>query len=160
MTELPEAPLGEAERRSREPFVNWRDPERPPEPELEIYVTTENIEQVAVREGVHERIQAEILHGDKEAESTAEEMIEVPPEWNEVPDLMMEEEDFRPATVGATKQKRDEVAGGGENGRKKTISALRNMHIRPQCPRGHRIQEDSILKIGMKFSRKKTNGRH
>ena len=72
LTELPETPLGEAERRSREPSVNRRDLEIPPEPELEIQVTPEDIEEVAVREGVHKRIQAEICHGDdKEAESTA-----------------------------------------------------------------------------------------
>ena len=51
----------------------------PPELELQIQVTPEDIEEVAVREGVHKRIQAEIRHGDKEAESMAEEMFEVPP---------------------------------------------------------------------------------
>ena len=37
-------------------------------------------------------------------------MLEVPPEWNKVPDLMMEDEDVRPATEGAAKRKIDEVA--------------------------------------------------
>ena len=37
----------------------------------------------------------------------AEEMLEDPPEWNKVPDLMMEDEDVPPATEGATKQKID-----------------------------------------------------
>ena len=36
LTELPEAPLSKAEKRSRELFVDWRDPEIPLEPELEI----------------------------------------------------------------------------------------------------------------------------
>ena len=63
-----------------------------------------------------------------------EEMLEVPPEWNE-------------------------VARGGEKGGKKMISALRNVHICPQCHREHGIQRDSTLKIGVKYSRKKMNGK-
>ena len=39
-------------------------------------------------------------------------MLEVPPEWNEVSDLMMGDEDVRPGTEGAAKQKIDEVARG------------------------------------------------
>ena len=91
--ELPEAPLGEAGRRSQELFVHWRDLEIPSEPELEIQDIPEDPEEIAVREEVQERIQAEIHHEDKEVEATAEEMLEVPPEWNEVPDMMMEDED-------------------------------------------------------------------
>ena len=53
LTELPEAPLGEAEMRSREPVVGRRDLEIPQEPELEIQVIPEDSEEIAVREGVH-----------------------------------------------------------------------------------------------------------
>ena len=53
-----------------------------------------------MREGIHERIQAEIQKGNKEEEARVEEMLEVPPEWDEVPDLMMEEEDVLPSTQG------------------------------------------------------------
>ena len=42
----------------------------------------------------------------------AEEMLEVPPEWNEVPDLMMEDKIVLPKAEGSTKRKRDEVAWG------------------------------------------------
>ena len=63
-----------------------------------------------VRKGIHERIQAEIHHEDKEAETLVEQMLEVPLEWNEVPDLMMEDEDVQPATEAAVKRKIDEVA--------------------------------------------------
>ena len=80
-------------------------------------------------------------------------MLEVPPEWNEVPDLMMEDKDVLPEAEGSTKQKR-------ENGGRKMISDLRNKHIRPQCLGGHKTQRASILKIEIKFSRKKTNGKH
>ena len=41
----------------------------------------------------------------------------------------------------------------------KTISGQRNGDIRPQYPREYKIQRDSILKIGMKFSKKKLSGK-
>ena len=49
-------------------------------------------------------------------------MLEVSPKWKQVLDLMMEDEDVRPATEGAAKQKVDEVARGWKNGGKKMIS--------------------------------------
>ena len=58
---------------------------------------------IAEREGIHERIQPEILNEDKEVEVAAEEMLEVPLAWNEVPDLMMEAVDCRMITEAATK---------------------------------------------------------
>ena len=48
---------------------------------------------------------------------------------------------------------------GGEKGGRKVISGLRKMDICPQCREEHKIQRGSILKIGMKFSKKKTNGK-
>ena len=63
--------------------------EIPPKPELEIQIVPEDPKEIAVREGIHKRIQAEIHHEDKEAE----EMLEVPLEWNAAPDLMMEDKD-------------------------------------------------------------------
>ena len=47
-----------------------------------------------------------------------------------------------------------------ENGGRKMTSCLRNVDIRPQYLGEYKIQRDSILKIEMKFSRKKTNGMH
>ena len=112
LTEIREAPLGKMERRSIEPSVNQRKPEIPPEPALEIQIVSEDLEEIAVREGIHERIQAEIHHEDKEVEARAEEMLEVPPEWSEVPDLKMEYKEVLLEAQGSTKQKRDEVAQG------------------------------------------------
>ena len=37
-------------------------------------------------------------------------MLEVPPEWNEVPDLMIEEEDILPEAIESTKPRRDEIS--------------------------------------------------
>ena len=50
-------------------------------------------EVVVAREGIHERIQAEIQHKGKEAQVRSDEMLDTLPAWNEVPDLMMEAED-------------------------------------------------------------------
>ena len=110
LTELPEAPLGETEKRSWEPSVDRRDLKIPPEPELKIQVIPEDPEEIAVRDG----IQVEIHHEDNKAEATMEGMLEVPLELNEVPDLMMEEEDVWPAIKGSTKWKIDEEAQGVE----------------------------------------------
>ena len=110
LTELLEAPLGEAERRPIEPSVDQRNPEIPPEPALKVQIVSEDSKEIAVREGMHKRNQAEIHHEDKKEEARAEEMLEVPPEWNEVPDLIMEDKDILPKAEGSTRQKRDEVA--------------------------------------------------
>ena len=45
-------------------------------------------------------------------------MLEVPPEWNAVPDLIMEDEEGMMITETDTKQKRDEVAQGRRKRRK------------------------------------------
>ena len=54
------------ERRHIELSVDQRNPEIPPEPALEIQIIPEDPEEIAVREGIHERIQAEIHQGNKE----------------------------------------------------------------------------------------------
>ena len=66
-----------------------------------------------MREGIHERIQADIHQGTKEEKARAEKILEVSPEWNEVPDLMMEEEDVLPEATGSTKRRCNEVSRGG-----------------------------------------------
>ena len=68
-----------------------KEPGDIPEPALKIIIIPEDPEEMAAREGINERIQAEIHRGNKEVEARVEEMLEVPPEWNKVPDLMMEE---------------------------------------------------------------------
>ena len=108
--ELPETPLEEVDMRYQELSVNRKGPEIPPEPYLEIQVIPEDPEEISVREGIHERIQAEIHHEDKEVETAVKEMLEIPLEWNEVPDLMTEDKDVRPTIEAAVKRKIDEVA--------------------------------------------------
>ena len=72
-------------------------------------------------------------HEDKEVEVMAEEMLKVPPEWNEVPDLMMETEEGR--IIAETLRKRDEVAPGWrKRGREDEICPE---NILPWCNVGH-----------------------
>ena len=93
LTELPEVQRREAE----EMLENKAEPPVTSEadngPYLEIPIISEEPETIIVREGIHERIQAEIQQEDKEA--MAKEMLETPPAWNEVLDLMMETKDGR-----------------------------------------------------------------
>ena len=84
MGELPEVPREETEVRTREQPEDQGRPELHPEPDLGIPIIPEDPEVIAEREGVHERIQAEIQHKDKEAEVVEEGMLKVPPEWNAV----------------------------------------------------------------------------
>ena len=84
---------------------------------------------MAARERIHEKIQAEIHQENKEVEARVEKMLEVPLEWNTVPDLMMEEEDVLPEDTGSTKGRRDEISRGLRKRRKED-------NIRPE-KRGH-----------------------
>ena len=77
---------------------------------------TEDPEVIAEREGVHEKIQAEIQHEDKEAEMAEEVILEIPHKWNAVPDWLMEDEDKLMITETNNKQKRDEVVRGSRKG--------------------------------------------
>ena len=69
---------------------------------------------ITEREGIHDRIQSEIQHKDKEGKVTAEIFLEVSSAWNEVKDLIMEDEDGMMITEADTKQKRDKVPRGAE----------------------------------------------
>ena len=42
-------------------------------------------------------------------------MLEVLPEWNEVPDLMMEDKNVLPEAAGSTKESKMKSPEGGEN---------------------------------------------
>ena len=86
-------------------------------------------------------------------------MLEISPEWNEVSDLMMEEEEVLPATKAAVNWKIDEVARGLRKGRKEDDICPEKHEHSPTESRRQGIQRDSILKIGMKLNRKKMNGR-
>ena len=62
-------------------------------------------------------------------------MLEVPREWNAVPDLMMEDKNVRTANEGVTKQKIDEVARGRRKRRKED-------DIHPEkCAHSHTVSQ-------------------
>ena len=112
LMELPELSLRERERVYMETGLDPDIPEVTTEPALEIQVIPEDPEKMAVREGKHKRIQAEIYHENKEREALAEEMLEIPLEWNEVPELIMEDVDILPENMRPEKQRRNEISRG------------------------------------------------
>ena len=89
LTELPEISVGEKDRVFMETRLDPVNPEITAEPDIEIPMILDDPEKMVVREGIHERIQAEIYHENKERSVQDEEMLEIPPEWNEVQDLIL-----------------------------------------------------------------------
>ena len=114
---------------------------------------------MALREGIHERMEAEMHHENKEIEARAEEMLEIPMEWNKVSDLMMEEGDILPEDTRPNKRKRDEISQGRRKGRK-TISGQRNENILQQYFGGYQTQKGSFPKIGTKTNKRRMSGKH
>ena len=78
-------------------------------------------------------------------------MLEISPELNTVPDLIIEDEEKLMITETNSKRKRNEVARGRRNWRKEDdISWYLGEH---------RTRKDSIPKTGMSLNKKKINGR-
>ena len=98
LKELPEISLEERERVYPETGQGTKSPEIPiePEPEPDLPVSQEDI---AEREGIHKRIQSEMRNDDKESISRAEEMLEPPPVWNEVQDIILDDVDMLPGDL-------------------------------------------------------------
>ena len=69
-------------------------------------------EDIAEREGIHERVQAELQNRDKEDLLQAEKMLELPPVWNDVQDLLMEDEVMMSGEIRPGKRVRDEPSRG------------------------------------------------
>ena len=111
LKKLLETSLRGRERIYMEPLSGQRNPEISNEPALYIQIFPEDPKEIAAtREGIHERIQAEIHQGNNEVEARVEEILAVPSEWNEVPDLRTEEEDNLPKATGSNKRRRDEIS--------------------------------------------------
>ena len=60
----------------------------------------------------HERIQSEMLNKEKENISRVEEILELPLVWNEVQDLIMDEENSLTVDMRSEKRKREEISQG------------------------------------------------
>ena len=125
-----------------------------PEPTLDI---TEDPEEIAER--VHYRIQAEIQHEDKEVEVAEEVMLEIPLEWNAVPDLIMEDKEELIIMETDNKQMRDEEVQGRKKQRKEDDIRLEKREHSPWYLGKHETQKDFIPKTGMSLIKKKMNGR-
>ena len=76
-------------------------------PDSEVPMIFDGSEKMGMREGIHKRIQAEIYNEDRERAFQAEEMLDTPPGWNEVEDLIMDDGDMRPEN-----RRRYEIAQG------------------------------------------------
>ena len=88
---------------------------RVPEPSIEQEVEMDLVdtpEEVAEREGIHERIQSEMCNEEKEKVSQAEEILELPPGWKEVQDLILDDGDMLPEDLRPEKQKTEEISRG------------------------------------------------
>ena len=72
LTELPETPLRERERVYVETVPGPKSLEIPAEPIIDVQVIPEDLEEMAVSEGIHERIQVEMHHENKEIEARGE----------------------------------------------------------------------------------------
>ena len=81
MTEPLEIPIVEAEERVENKAETPEIQEADAGPYLDIPIIPEEPEVIATREGIHERIQAEMHHENKEAEVMAKEMLEALPTW-------------------------------------------------------------------------------
>ena len=84
-------------------------------------------------------------------------VLEVPPEWNLVIDLIMEDEEGLMITETDTKRKRDKVAQGPRKWQKEDDICLENREHSSTV--SWRTQQNSIPKTGMSFNKKKMNGR-
>ena len=99
-------------------------------------------EEMAVKEAIHERIQAEIYHEDREKTFQAEEMLDIPPEWHVVKDLILDDGDILSENMRPEKRKRVEIFQGGRKQRKEDdIRAEKREHSptvsrRMQNPKG------------------------
>ena len=96
----------------RQQSEDQRRPELYPEPDLEILILPKDSDAIAERKGINKRIQSQIQHEDKEAKAAEDVILEIPPEWNAVPDLIMEDKEGMMITETDTNLKRDKVAQG------------------------------------------------
>ena len=78
LTKLPYIPVGDRDRVLRETCMDSVNPEVISVPDLEVPMIFKGPEEMAMREGIQERIQAEIYHEDRERAFQAKEMLDTP----------------------------------------------------------------------------------
>ena len=135
-------------------------------PDVNIPMIFDSPEEREMREGIHERIQAEISHEDWERVFQAEEMLDELPGWNNVEDLIMEDGEILAENMKPKKRRRDEVARGRRKRRKEDdIQAEKREHSpstlrRKRNPKGFysenwdvNLQEEDEYQVPEKFER-------
>ena len=108
LTELPETPVGEV--MLREPCLDPVNPEVMDTPDAEVPMILDSPEEIEMREGIHERIQAEIHQEVREEAFQAEERLNAPPAWNDVEDLIMEDGEILEENTRPEKRRREEIS--------------------------------------------------
>ena len=108
--ELREIPVGNVV--LRETCMGPANSEVMSTPDTEIPMIFDSPEEMEIREGIHERIKAELHHEDRERTFQAEERLDAPPGWNDVEDLIMEDGEILEENTRPDKRRRDEVAQG------------------------------------------------
>ena len=108
LTELPEIPVEEVI--LREPCLDPVNPEVINTPDTDVPMILDSPEEIELREGIHERIQAERHHEAREEAFQAEERLDEPPAWNEVEDLMMEDGEILVEDIRPEKRSREEIS--------------------------------------------------
>ena len=103
-------PVVDGDRVFREMSMDPVNPEIIAVPDLEIPMILVDPEEMVVREGIHEMIQAEIYHDDRERAFQTEQMLDTPPGWNEVKDLILNDGDILSENTRPEKRRRDEIA--------------------------------------------------
>ena len=63
-------------------------------PDAVIPMIFDSPEEREMREGIHERIQAEICHEERKRAFQAEERLDAPPGWNDVEDWIMNDREI------------------------------------------------------------------
>ena len=116
LTELPEVPV--EDREIVEPCLGPDNPAATEVQDSEVPMILDSPEEMELREGIHERIQAEMHHEAREEVVQAEERLESPPAWNEVEDLMLEDGEILVDDIRTGKRSREETFRGRRKRRK------------------------------------------
>ena len=87
-------------------------------------------------------------------------MLDTPPRWNEVEDLIMDDGDILAENMRPEKRRRDEIAQGRRKGRKEDDIREEKPEHSPSTSKRKQNPENSIPRIGMKINKKRMNGKY
>ena len=108
LTELPEIPVGDVV--LRETCLGPDNSEVMDNPEADVPMILDSPEEMEMREGIHERIQAEIHQEARKEAFQAEERLNAPLGWNDVEDLIMEDGEILEKITRLKKRRREEIS--------------------------------------------------